>query len=131
LRHGCGIWLSRVSALDDVYVGSLGAEYHAGSVEPHDWPVEIVAQLKSDGDSPPAATARYFELVSAPDGGDRDGGGQGRGSARARSCGDFVLGSLAWHKRFNRGCEEKTVVAHALSVLRRVSLDAIRDHLYS
>jgi hypothetical protein len=41
-------------------------------VSPRDWPAEVVAQLASNGDSPPAALARYFTLVCALDLGERE-----------------------------------------------------------
>jgi hypothetical protein len=41
-------------------------------VTPKEWPPDVVAHLVSNGDSPPAALARYFALLYALDLGDRE-----------------------------------------------------------
>jgi Peptidase family M50 len=41
-------------------------------VPPRDWPADVVVKLKSDGASPPAATARYLAMVHALDVGERE-----------------------------------------------------------
>jgi hypothetical protein len=56
-----GEWLASM-----LYIAVLDRQ----GVEPHDWPADTVSGLASDGQSPPAAAARYLALVHALDTGD-------------------------------------------------------------
>jgi hypothetical protein len=54
-----GDWLAAI-----LYIMAVDRQ----GVAPRDWPPEVVAQLASDGASPPAASARYLAMVHALDG---------------------------------------------------------------
>jgi hypothetical protein len=58
-----GDWLASI-----LYVMAVDRQ----GVSPRDWPAEVVAQLVSDGASPPAAVVRYLAMVAALDSGQRE-----------------------------------------------------------
>jgi hypothetical protein len=53
-----GDWLAAI-----LYIMAIDRQ----GVWPRDWPAEVIAQLESDGASPPAASARYLAMVYALD----------------------------------------------------------------